>query len=132
MRRKLDQVPPERRQEFMKNFERWKNMSPEERQAMRDEQRQRMQRMHKEIDDAIKDSGLTLDDNQRKEFAKRYLQERRKIEHQIMQEMEKLRRPMIKEMVDKLAKEFSKKPSPSPSPSAIPEETAKPEPAEAE
>jgi TRAP-type C4-dicarboxylate transport system substrate-binding protein len=120
LKRKLDQVPPERREEFRRNFERWKKMSPEQRDAIRKQEREHRERICREVDAAINQSGLTLNEKQREQFTKRYAQERRKIERQIQKEMETRRRPLIKEMVERLGREFTAEPAASPSPAAEP------------
>jgi hypothetical protein len=120
LRQKVEKMPPERRQEFLKNFKLWANMTPEQRQAIREQERRHIERMHNEVDAAIKESGLDLDEKQKGEFAVRYLQERSKIERQIFQEMEARRRPLIKEMVERLTKEFSDKAPNAPAPPVPP------------
>ena len=121
-------MPPEQRQRFRENFQRWKEMPPEERDVMRDREQVRHEKMAKEIDDAIKNSGLQLDSDHREVFAMRYAQERRKIEEQLRKEIDAKRQPMMHEMLDRLKKEFgqylSAASSPSPAASASP--SAKP------
>ncbi len=60
-----------------------------------------------EIDHAIKQSGLTLDDERRKAYAGRYVQMRRKIEQQLHTELETKRKPQLDALVDRLKAEFA-------------------------
>jgi hypothetical protein len=63
--------------------------------------------MLEEIDVAIKETGLNLDKERRTQFAKRYAEERRKLEEQLRRETEEKRRPLVKEIVGRLKTEFS-------------------------
>jgi hypothetical protein len=56
-----------------------------------------------------------LDDRDREEYAKRYTQERRKIERNLQAEMDKIRRPLVKALIEQLKAEFQGKSSPPPS-----------------
>lgn len=122
----FDRLTPEEKERFKENFERWKALPPEERQALMMHEKMRRERMLQEIDETIKKTGLQLDKDRREMFALRYAQERRKIEEQLRREMEEKRRPLLKEMIDRLSNEFSSSASPSPSPAASP---ASPQPA---
>jgi hypothetical protein len=53
-------------------------------------------------------------------FAKRYGEERRKVEEQLRKEMEEKRKPLIKEVIARLKEEFSTAPLTPPS-SSTPE-----------
>jgi hypothetical protein len=76
--------------------------------------------MAEDIEAAARESGLELDKERREQFAKRYTQERRKIEEQLRREMDEKRRPLVKEIVAKLKAEFSA-PTPAPAENAAPE-----------
>lgn len=104
------------------NFERWKKMPPEERDAMRGREQFRREKIAQEIDESIRKSGLHLDADHREVYALRYTQERRKIEEQLRREMEAKRRPMMRDMLERLKGEFSHTTAaaPSPSPAASP------------
>jgi len=112
----FDRMTPEEKERFKENFERWKTLPPEERQALMMHEKMRRERMLQEIDEAIKKTALQLDKDRREMFALRYAQERRKIEEQLRREMEEKRRPLLKEMIERLSREFSAQATPSPSP----------------
>jgi len=69
---------------------------------------------------ALAESGLDLSGERRAFFAKRYGEERRKVEEQLRKEMEEKRRPLIKEIVARLKEEFSTAPLTAPA-SSTPE-----------
>jgi len=123
-----DRLSPEEKQQYQENFERWKALPQEERQALLMSERNRKEKMAQNIQDALKNTGLQLDKDHQEVFNLRYTQERRKIEEQLRKEMEEKRRPLIKEMLERLKKEFeavqttSSSPSPSPTPAPTPVE----------
>ena len=75
----------------------------------------RRQRMIQDIQQALQQSGLVLTEEQKAQFAKRYTEERRKLEEELRKEMNEKRQPRLEAIVGQLAKEFS-----DPSPSAQP------------
>lgn len=120
VQRAIDALTPEQRRRFQENFARWVNLSPEDKRVLRDQNELRRKRMRQDIDKAIRDSGLQLDATQRELFAKRYTEERRKLEEQLRREMQEKRQPGLREIVGKLKEEFSQ---PQP---AAPAEVASP------
>lgn len=105
-KRLIDELPPELREKFRLNFQRWKNMTPEERKALRDREEERRQRRIQEAEKSIQQSGLQLDKEAREKYIQRYMQERQSIEMQLQKEMEEKRRPLIEDMVKRLQSEF--------------------------
>jgi hypothetical protein len=111
----MEKLPPEQREQFRNNLEKWQNMAPEMREEVRRQEEQRRDRINKEVGDILKRTGLQLDRDRREVFALRYTQERRKIEEQLRKEMEERRKPMLEDLVGRLKAEFSVAlPSPSP------------------
>jgi len=120
----FDRLTPEEKARFMENFERWKALPPEERQALMMHEKMQREKIVHEIDEAIKKTGLQLDKDRREVFALRYTQERRKIEDQLRKEMEEKRRPLLQEMLGHLVSEFNTPPlSPATSPAPTPAPT---------
>jgi len=107
VRRALEALTPEQRQRFVENLKRWNNLSPEEKKALADREGVRRKKIAEEIDLAINDAGLNLEGDRRALFARRYVEERRKVEEQLRKEMEEKRQPMVKEFVARLKEEFS-------------------------
>ena len=111
VRRALEALTPEQRQHFVENLKRWSNLPPEEKKALADRDGFRRKKMAEEIDAAITDTGLTLQGDRRALFAKRYAEERRKLEEQLRKELEEKRRPLLQELVGRLKVEFSAEPA---------------------
>ena len=59
------------------------------------------------INEAYQKSGLQLNEEQRALFRKRYLQERRHLEEQLVHEIQEKRQAGITAIIDLLKKEFS-------------------------
>ena len=107
VRRALEALTPEQRQRFIENLKRWSNLPPEEKKALADRDGMRRKKIAEEIDRALGESGLTLEGERRALFAKRYGEERRKVEQQLHQELEEKRQPLVKDIVARLKAEFS-------------------------
>jgi hypothetical protein len=107
VRKAIDALTPEQRKRFQENFVRWSNMSPEAKKALRDREEFRRKKMAEDVEAAIQELGVDLDKERREQFAKRYVEERRKIEVQIRREMEEKRRPLVKDLVARLKQEFA-------------------------
>ena len=110
-------LSPEDRQRFRSNAEKWRQMEPEERREWRARQDFRRQRIKREADQALRESGLQLEADKRDLYELRYLQERRRIEQALRQELEEKRRRELAPVVERLKREFSEPHAPSgPSP----------------
>ena len=123
-RKILQSLSPEQREKFLENFQRWQNMTPEERNALRDREIVRRQKILQEIDKSIAESGLQLDKDTREMYILRYSQERRKIEEKLQKEIEERRRPMLEDMNNRLKEEFKAMPAKTASPSPAPSESS--------
>lgn len=97
---------PDDRQRFRRNAERWLKMDPQQQQIMRDRERIRQQQIRSEVDTAIHQSGLRLDQKGRAEFEMRYRQERRNMERALRQEFESKRQQELPALNERLKKEF--------------------------
>lgn len=107
VRRALEALAPEQRQRFVENLKRWSNLPPEEKKALADRDGFRRKKMTEDIDAAIRNAGVELEGERRALFAKRYVEERRKLEEQLRKELEEKREPMLKELTARLKAEFS-------------------------
>jgi len=107
VRRAIESLSPEQRRRFGENMMRWSNLSAEEKKALRDSEVVRQKHIEQEVNLAIASSGLRLDGPRRTEFVKRYTEERRKIEEQLRFEMMEKRKPMVRELVERLKTEFA-------------------------
>jgi hypothetical protein len=99
-------MPPEARQNFRRNAELWMQMTPEQRNLMRQRETMRRQTMTREADAAVRDSGLQLAPQERAQFESRYIQERRKVEQTLRQQIESERQKEIPALIQQLKKEF--------------------------
>jgi hypothetical protein len=99
-------MPPDARQNFQRNAQLWNQMSPEQRNLMRQRETMRRQIITREADAAVRDSGLQLSPQQRARFESRYIQERRKVEQSLRQQIETERQKDIPALIQQLRKEF--------------------------
>src|SRR5436309_5383532 len=81
-------MPPQARQNFQRNAERWIRMSPEERNVMRQRENLRRETIKRETEAALRESGLRLNPQERAVFESRYIQERRKVEQALRHQIE--------------------------------------------
>ena len=73
---------------------------------MRKRERVRHEQLQREADKALRDAGLRLDQEKRDLFEQRYLQERRRIERELRQEVEAKRHEQLPALQERLKKEF--------------------------
>src|SRR5206468_8714230 len=99
-------MPPDARQNFRRNAERWMQMTPEQRNLMRQRDNMRRQIITRDADAAVRDSGLQLNPQERARFESRFIQERRKVEETLRQQVETERQKEIPELIQQLRKEF--------------------------
>jgi hypothetical protein len=99
-------MPPDARQNFRRNAERWMHMSPEERNVMRQRENLRQEKIKGETDAALRQSGLNLSPQERAQFESRYIQERRKVEQSLRQQIETERQKELPALIQQLKKEF--------------------------
>jgi glutamate synthase domain-containing protein 2 len=99
-------MPPDARQNFRRNAELWMQMSPEQRNLMRQRETMRRQMITREADAAVRNSGLQLNPQERARFESRYIQERRKVEQTLRQQIEAERQKELPALIQQLKKEF--------------------------
>ena len=102
----LQKLSPEKRADLWKAVWTVINLPPEKRQILlgMDEERRKFAR--EEIDRAMSDSGLRLDEEKRQLFVRRYFEERRTIEEKLRKETDEKRRQLLGEMRARLKQEF--------------------------
>jgi len=106
-------LPADARQDFRRNAERWMRMGPEERKILRERENLRQAQIKRETDAALRDSGLRLDQEKRSQFESRYMQERRRIERGLRDQIETERQKEIPALIQQLRKEFQLQPNDS-------------------
>ena len=99
-------MPPDARQNFQRNAQLWMQMTPEQRNLMRQRETMRRQILTRDADAAVRDSGLQLNPQERARFESRYIQERRKVEQSLRQQIEGERQKEIPALIQQLRKEF--------------------------
>src|SRR6266513_6250458 len=99
-------MPPDARQNFRRNADLWMQMTPEQRNLMRQRENVRRQIITRDADAAVRDSGLQLNPQERARFESRYIQERRKVEQSLRQQIETERQKEIPALIQQLRKEF--------------------------
>jgi hypothetical protein len=115
LRKAFDQLTPEQQEKVLLNLLRWQDLSQDEREVLRQRERVQKQKQEASINEAYQKSGLQLNEEQRALFRKRYLQERRRLEEQLVHEIQEKRQIGIAAIIDLLKKEFSSaKPAASP------------------
>jgi hypothetical protein len=104
--RELQKLSPEQRADIWKAVWAVLNLPPEKRQTIlgMDENRRKVAR--EEIERAMSDAGLQLDEEKKKRFVGRYFEERRTIEEKLRKESEEKRRHFLGEMRARLKQEF--------------------------
>jgi hypothetical protein len=118
-------MPPAARQDFRRNAERWLRMSPEERNVLRQRENLRRETIRRETESALRDSGLHLNPQERAQFESRYIQERRKVERALRQQIETERQQQLPALIQQLKKEFQID-QPTKGPATKPLESPKP------
>ena len=104
--RELQKLSPEQKADIWKAVWAVLNLPPEKRQMLlgMDDDRRKVAR--EEIERAMSDAGLQLDEEKRKRFVGRYFEERRIIEEKLRKESEEKRRHFLGEMRARLKQEF--------------------------
>ena len=106
-------MPPDARQNFQRNAQLWMQMSPEQRNLMRQRENMRRQMITRDAAAAVRDSGLQLNPQDRARFESRYVQERRKVEQTLRQQIDSERQKEIPALIQQLRKEFQLEPGKS-------------------
>jgi hypothetical protein len=107
------QLPPDERQIFQRNAERWLRMTPQQQNVLRQREKARRARLKTEADRALHQSGLQLDPSARDSFEARYSQERRKMERALRKEFEEKRQQELPALGERLKNEFQPGHSPN-------------------
>ena len=105
-------MSPEDRRRFQTNAERWRQMPAEERQELRVREGLRQERLRREAEEALRTSGLELEAERRRQYELRYIEERRRVERALRQELAEKRQRELAPVVERLKKEFNQPRSP--------------------
>ncbi len=113
LRKAFEQMSAEQQERTLQNFHRWQDLSQDEKEVLRQRERVQRQKLEASINEAYQKSGLQLNDEQRAQFHKRYLQERRRLEEQLVHDMQEKRQAGNAAIIEMLKKEFSNPKSPA-------------------
>lgn len=113
------EMSPTDRQRFRTNIERWQQLPPDARNDLRAREISRQQLLKREAEGAMRDAGLQIEAEKRAQFEQRYLQERRRVEQELRRELQEKRQREMAPVVERLKKEFTE-PSVAPSAQATP------------
>jgi hypothetical protein len=116
LRQKVNAMAPADRDRFLKNMQRWTELSPEERKRVKDVGNRQVKRMRDDMDRLADSLGLARESEARKEFEARYREERRDLERGILEQMRAIRKPLLDAMNASLKEEFLGKAKATPSP----------------
>jgi hypothetical protein len=112
LRKAFDQLSLEQQERILQNFHRWQDLSQDEKEVLRQRERVQRQKLDASLNEAYQKSGLQLNDEQRAQFHKRYLQERRRLEEQLAHDIQEKRQAGNAAIIEMLKKEFSNPKSP--------------------
>lgn len=116
----IEKLPPDKRRRMLKNAERWKDLSPEQRDHIQFLRRQYKKRVKEGVDEALAASGLKLDAGEREKFEGVYKKYRRNLERQLRQEMDARRKQLLPGMIKEVVAEYKSLPVKTPEPAAGP------------
>jgi phosphatidate phosphatase PAH1 len=112
LRKAFDQLSSEQQERILQNFRRWQDLSQDEKEVLRQRERVQRQKLDASLNEAYQKSGLQLNDEQRAQFHKRYVQERRRLEEQLAHDLQEKRQAGNAAIIEMLKKEFSNQKSP--------------------
>ncbi|MBV8376848.1 MAG: hypothetical protein JO279_07560 [Verrucomicrobia bacterium] len=113
LRKAFEQLSTEQQERILQNLHRWQELSQDEKEVLRQRERVQRQKLEASINEAYQKSGLQLNDEQRAQFHKRYLQERRRLEEQLAHEIQEKRQAGNAAIIEMLKKEFTNPKPPS-------------------
>ena len=111
--REMQKLTPEQRGELWRCVWAVLNLPPEKRQMLLGQEDDRRNKIHEEIERALKDNGVEIKDENKRRFFHRYFEERRAIEEKLRKDQTEQRRTLMREMAEKLKKEFANTPAPA-------------------
>ncbi len=107
LRKAFEQLSAEQQERILQNLHRWQDLSQDEKEVLRQRERVQRQKLEASINEAYQKSGLQLTEEQRVQFRKRYLQERRRLEEQLVHDIQDKRQAGNTAIIEMLKKEFS-------------------------
>ncbi len=112
----IEKLTPEQRSEVWKCVWAVLHLPTEKRQMLLEQDEDRRKKMREQIEQALKDNGIEIKDENKRQFFRRYFEERRAIEEKLHKDEGERRQALMREMAEKLKKEFNSAPSTPPVP----------------
>ncbi len=112
----IQKLTPEQRSEVWRCVWAVLNLPAEKRQMLLGQDEDRRKRMREQIEQALKDNGIEINDENKRRFFHRYFEERRAIEEKLRKEESERRQTLMRELGEKLKKEFSSEAATTPAP----------------
>lgn len=100
-------MSPEERQKWFQRLKEFSDLPADKKKEIFERSEFLRRKMREDVEAALKESGLTLTDEQKKKFAERYFEERKKIEEELRKQMDEIRQPKLHALTDKLRQEFA-------------------------
>ena len=104
--REIQKLSPEQRAEVWRVVWAVLRMPMDKRRAILGFEEDRRNKAREEITRAMEESGIQLDETRKRTFMQRYFEERKAIEEQLRKESDEKRRQLVREMRERLRKEF--------------------------
>jgi len=106
MMREVQKLSPEQRADLWRVVWAALNLPPDKRQMLLGLEDERRNKAREEIDRALEESGIQVDEERKKAFVARYFEERRVIEERLRRETDEKRRQLLPAMRERLKAEF--------------------------
>jgi Spy/CpxP family protein refolding chaperone len=103
----LQKLTPEQREQIWRAVLAVLNLPEEKRLDLIGKEEERRKKIREQIDQAIKDIGVPIRDDQRRAFFRKFFEGRRAIEEQLRKENDERRKVLLAELYDRLQKEFN-------------------------
>ena len=104
--KELEKLTPEQRGEIWRSVWAVLKLPADKRQALISADDDRRKKAREEIEQMLKENGIQIEEARRHQFIHRYFDERRGVEEKLRKEEEARRAVLVKEMNERLVKEF--------------------------
>ena len=112
--KELEKLTPEQRGEIWRSVWAVLKLPADKRQALIAAEEDRWKKARAEIEQMLQENGIQLEDGKKRQFFHRYFEERRGVEEKVRKEEEERRLVLVKEMNERLKKEFGAAAAPAP------------------
>ncbi len=110
IRKRFESASESERETIRRNFQRLAGLPEGDREKIRERMGKMRDVIQQEVETVLAESGLTLSEEQKRKFTRRYAEERRILERAIREEMDRERTAQLASIVDRLKSEFAAEP----------------------